>query len=146
MRPSTASTIVILALLSAVPTGCIDIGEELMMPVDRGNFVLYVTNQSPTIRSVDVRVYIDGRRAVQQEFTYGFAHNFVRFEFNVSEGKHTLLMASSRVRDEQTMDFVLLSTPYAVVTFWSATTLSYADGGDPPHFTVDLLATQPLWQ
>jgi hypothetical protein len=56
----------VLAGLSNVT--CNDLGESMIFPVEHGNFVLYVSNERSDIDPVDIRVYIDGNVAVNQDF------------------------------------------------------------------------------
>jgi hypothetical protein len=146
MGHSRLSSAAALGVVLSMLVGCSDIGDPIISPVEHGNFVLYVTNQSFAVDPVDVRVYIDGQRAVDQKFASLAGHNFVRFEFQIEEGKHTLRMASSHVSDVQSADFVISSTPYAVVEFWSSQSTTFEAGGDPPHFMVHFFSSQPSWE
>jgi hypothetical protein len=116
---------------------CSDLGEPIISPVEHGNFVLYVENESWQITPVDIQVYIDGRRAVAQAFPFNTWQGMNRFEFLVEEGKHTLRATSSYARDGQSVDFIRSSTPYAVVYFFP--------DSQPPFFQIFLYASQPTF-
>ena len=116
---------------------CSDLGEPIISPVERGNFVLYVMMESWRINPVDVQVYIDGRRAVAQKFPWNNERPEYRFEFQIEEGKHTLRATSSYASGPQSIDFIRSSTPYAIVTFWS--------DPQPAFLTIDLLPQQPTF-
>ena len=126
---------IVLAVLTQA--ACNDLGESMIFPVDHGNFVLYVSNQRFEIDPVDIKVYIDGNVAVNQDFLNKGGHNWVRFEFQLGDGPHTLRAVSRRGQADMTSDFLLPSTPYAVVDF------SGYDG--LPGFTINFSSQQPLF-
>jgi hypothetical protein len=127
--------IVVLVVLSNVT--CSDLGESMIFPVDHGNFVLYVSNQRSEVDPVDIKVYIDGNVAVNQDFLCKGGHNWVRFEFQLGNGPHTLRAVSRRGQADMTSDFLLPNTPYALVDFVGH------DGS--PGFTINFSSQQPLF-
>ena len=128
-----------LGMLGIALAGCTDLGSPVITPVEHGNFVLYVTNQSVNVPLVDVEVYIDGRLAVNQGFETHSGHTFIRFEYNIEAGTHTIRVRSKYVPEFQSKDFTLSTTPFVVVAFWSSP-------GDASHFEIDFFASQPSWE
>jgi hypothetical protein len=126
------------AVFAVALSSCTDMGTPIIAPVDHGNFVLYVTNQSMNVTLVDVEVFIDGGLAVSRDFQTNSGHTFVRFEYLIGEGTHTLRVRSKYVPDFQSKEFTLSSTPFAIIAFWSSP-------GDPSHFDIDFFRNQPSW-
>jgi hypothetical protein len=63
------------------------------------NFILYISNQSLTIDTVDIKVYIDGKLVINEDFdVYGKApgHNWKTFYFRFSKGIHKLKVESKK--------------------------------------------------
>ncbi len=83
-----------------------------------GNFVLYVSNQSFEIPDVDIRVEIDGRVAVDEEFDVKDQHNWVEFRFLLPKGRHALKAVSKTGEAEGSWRFTVTSKQWAVVNYW----------------------------
>jgi hypothetical protein len=131
-------SLVVFAVLAALSNmTCNDLGESMIFPVDHGNFVLYVSNQRFDVDPVDIKVYIDGNVAVNQDFLNKGGHNWIRFEFRLGDGPHTLRAVSKRGQADLAGSFLLPDTPYAVVDFWGHDGL--------PGFTMDFSSQQPLF-
>jgi hypothetical protein len=126
----------IMLLLPAILSGCHDFGEPAIVQTPHGNFVLFVSNQSSQTDPVDIKVYLDGRLAVNQNFLAGSGHNWVRFEFQLDGGTHTLRAISTRGQTDTTATFDLPSTPWAVVDFWQNGERKFTVffSADPPGF------------
>ena len=101
-----------------------------------GNFVLYVSNQSFEIPRVDVRIEIDGRTAVDQDFEVENQHNWVEFRFELRKGRHTLKAVSKTGEAERSWLFNVKGNHWAVVDYWYYP-------GDAKRFSFDL-SNEPI--
>ncbi len=78
--------------------------------------MLFILNESLQVDSVDIHVYIDGRRAVARRFARTTAKP-EKFEFEIEEGKHTLRAISTYVPNDIAREFIRSSRPYGVIVF-----------------------------
>jgi hypothetical protein len=86
--------------------------------VESGNVILYVSNQSFERDKVDIRILIDGRPAVDEDFAVGNEHNWVEFRFSLEDGEHVLRAHS---RDGEALleeRFEVAGKRWAVVDYW----------------------------
>ena len=137
MKNSGLVLFMLVSLAGLTMFHCSDLGQPIISPVEHGNFVLYVVNESVQINPVEVQVCIDGRCAVAQEFRWNNAMP-KQFEFLIEEGKHTLRATSAYAPNGFSAEFTRSSTPYATVTFWSDPA--------PPAFTIHFSAEPPGFQ
>ena len=86
--------------------------------VENGNFTLFVSNQSSHIDPVDIKILIDDKLAVNQEFQSKGGHNWVKFQFQLTDGKHRLFSYSDEGNVSKDTLFTVPSTPYSIVDFW----------------------------
>ena len=100
--------------------------EAVLKQVKKGNFVLYVSNQSFDIDFVDIKVYIDGLVAVNQEFTVGQQKNWIPFQFQLSEGTHKLKIQSVKGDSKLEQKFKITGNNWAKIKFLYA-----SEGADP---------------
>ena len=113
-----------LGLAVVIGGACGGGSEELDRPRDAlpttrdGNFVLYVSNQSFDAPRVDIRVAIDGRVAVDEEFDVEDQHNWVEFRFRLRKGDHTLTAASRAGEAKGTWTFTVTGRNWAIVEYW----------------------------
>ncbi len=89
-----------------------------MLPqADGGDFVLYVSNQSYALDPVEIKVYIDGVLAVNQNFYVRSQHNWIRFQFQLRKGAHRV-RAVYDVGDTQNEEFFTVEKPlWCVIDF-----------------------------
>ncbi len=59
-----------------------------------GNLVIYVSNQSSELSSVDMDIRIDGISAIKNNFESKNRHQWQMFTFQIAEGEHTLTIKS----------------------------------------------------
>ena len=97
--------------------GC-DESVSTIPQVEDGNFILFVSNQSSNPDPVDIKISIDGKLAVSQEFLNKGGHNWIKFEFQLTDGNHILFSSSSKANISKDTLFVLPKTQYSVVDFW----------------------------
>ena len=93
-------------------------GAARLAPSPGGNFVLYVSNQSFEIDPVDIRVTIDGKLAVDEDFEVEDQHNWVEYTFRLREGRHVLRAESRAGAAELTRSFELTRKTWAVLNYW----------------------------
>jgi hypothetical protein len=86
--------------------------------VENGNFILFVSNQSSYIDPVDIKVFIDGKLAVNQEFLSKGGHNWIEFQFQLKNGIHKLFSSSTKGNLRKDTLFTLPATPYGDIDFW----------------------------
>ena len=84
----------------------------------RGNFVLYVSDQSFALDRVDITIRIDGRVAVADEFTVGNEHNWHEYRFRLPPGLHRLSAVSRDGRARLEGSFRIKDRLYGVVDYW----------------------------
>lgn len=114
--------------------------EPLLAQDPKGNFVLFVGNQSPTVTPVDIVVTIDGKKAVDANFALGMGRNIVRHAFLLPPGEHTLIAVSKKGRN------VVLKQTIKVGDAASFGILFYTGGGrTPTQFTFRIQDTEPMF-
>ena len=107
---------------------------EPNLPEDRtGNFILYVSNQSFAINPVDIKVYIDGQVAVEQEFDVGNQHNWQAFQYSLPNGTHQLRVQSRKGQAKLQKEFEVKGKHWAVLDYWFYPDTHYEP--TPKHFT-----------
>jgi len=112
--------------------------EANTLPQDKnGNFVLTVSNQSFAIDPVDIKIYIDGKLALDQEFDVGTGirrqHNWQMFQFQLPDGIHKFRAESIRGQVSLEKQFEIKGKRWAVLDYWF-----YPDTHDEPiakHFS-----------
>jgi len=116
-----------------------------MRTAEGGNFVLYVSDQSFNITPVDIKVYIDGRLAVDDEFDVGIQHSWYPFSFQLANGTHMIKAVS--VKGEATLEraFNVTGRNWAVVQYWYYPEMAGGTGPTPRHFSFDIQDTQILF-
>jgi hypothetical protein len=82
------------------------------------SFKLYVSNQSFAIDPVDIRVEIDGKLVVSDDFKVGSQHTFIPFELVLTEGSHRIHIVSKKGEAQATTEFTVGEHNVGVVTYW----------------------------
>ena len=98
-----------------------------------GNFTLIVSNQSYDIDPVDIIVEIDGKVVIDKDFDVGNQHNYEYFEFQLSEGRHTIQARSEFGDVEMQEEFEVDEEKWAVLNFWY-----YEDEDEEPYFIFEV--------
>lgn len=93
------------------------------MPQDpNGNFILYVSNQSFAVNPVDITIAIDGESAVEADFDVAGGHvpqhNWVRHQFALEPGTHTITAASEKGKAALEKQFEITDKHWAVIAYW----------------------------
>jgi hypothetical protein len=112
-------------------------GPPPLQETKRSNFTLYVSNQSFERDTVDIKVVIDGRTAVDGDFAVEDQHNWVEYRFDLEDGQHTLRAESVRGDAVLEVGFKVKGNRWAVVDYWCC------NGDGEPRFTF-LVKPQPI--
>jgi serpin B len=93
------------------------------LPQDKsGNFTLHVSNQSFAIDPVDIKVYVDGKLAIDQKFEVGTGkrrqHNWQTFQFQLSDGRHRLRVESKKGQASLEEQFEVKGKRWVVLDYW----------------------------
>lgn len=78
----------------------------------------YVSNQSFASRGVDITVWIDDLRVIDQEFRVKDQHNWILFNVPLAEGSHALCAEVSAESAQLEMRFEFEAEMWAVLEFW----------------------------
>ena len=108
--------------------------EPKINQVKDGNFVLYVSNQNPAIRLVDIKVYIDGKVAVDQEFSVGNQDAWIPFSFNLSQGSHEIKAESVKGESDLKEKFKTTGKNWAVVEYLDSKQFTFDISDKPIDF------------
>jgi hypothetical protein len=93
-------------------------GPPPLPPAKNGNLILYVSNQSFDRDTVDIRVLIDGRPAVDDDFAVLNQHNWVEFRFSLDDGQHVVYVESLDGQATLEKHFEVKGNRWAVVDYW----------------------------
>ena len=129
---------IVAATLAILAAGCGSFAAEREPdPTPRGsparaNVVLYVSNQSFERPTVDIRVEVDGRIVVDDEFPVEGQHNWVEFRLELPAGKHTLRAETQAGDATTTRTFRVKGRRWAVLDYWCC------DDASDPKFTFEV--------
>ena len=98
----------------------------------KGNLTLYVSNQSCERPAIDIRVEIDGKLLVSDEFEVGNQHNWVEFRLPLRSGAHVITAWSRQGDAELRRSFRVEGKRWAVLDYWCC------DDPRDPRFTFDV--------
>jgi hypothetical protein len=74
--------------------------EDLAERNEKGNLILYVSNQSFAISPVDIIIHIEGKKIVDRDFDVGNQHNWISQPFKLVKGENKLVAVTKKwVRD-----------------------------------------------
>lgn len=82
-----------------------------------GNFILYVSNQSGAVDPVDIKIFIDGEVAVEQDFHQAGGHNWQKFQFSLSQGNHAIYAMSIKGEAKLEKEFEIKDKHWVVVDY-----------------------------
>ena len=112
-------------------------GPPPLQPAKNGNLILYVSNQSFDRSTVDIRVLIDDRPAVDDDFAVLNQHNWVDFRFSLDDGQHVIYVESLDGQAILEERFEVKGNRWAVVDY-----LCCSDPSEP-KFTF-MISPEPL--
>jgi hypothetical protein len=121
-----------LALLAAGCAAADVRGEEAPRSPGRGNFTLYVSNQSFERPEVDIRVEIDGEVVTSDEFPVENQHTWVEFRLPLRPGTHVIRVTSDQGGAALERTFGVRGKRWAVLDYWCC------DDAKDPRFTFDV--------
>lgn len=106
---------------------CILKASKNILPEDKnGNFILHVSNQSFAVDPVDIKVYINDKLAVYEDFYLTGRrtpqHNWKEFQFNLSKGIHKLKVESVKGNAVLEKEFEIKGKHWAAITYPNFTT------------------------
>ena len=111
------------------------LGPVELATAPEGNFTLYVCNTSFAVDPVDIKVYIDGKLALYEDFYVGNQHSWKEFVFQLTPGKHTLKAESKKGKAQFATEFESGPRNWAVVDYWYRPKVTRFGGPTPRSFT-----------
>jgi hypothetical protein len=117
MRDRTIQVVFTIAVLSLC--ACAEVLPTIQNPFENkdGNFVLYVSNQSFEMKTVDILVTIDGRPVLQEYFKVGNQHVWKRFSLQLSDGRHKIHTVTRKGEAEIEEAFEVAGKRWSVLNF-----------------------------
>lgn len=134
---------VLLVLFTIILFSCSDDDIPIIPQVENGNFSIYVSNQSSSLDPVDLKITIDGKLAVRQEFFCENGNNHIKFQFQIDEGEHKLSVSSIKGNIGKDTTFTLSTTPYCSISFWYVP--AYNGYDEYKDISIRLLVSQPVF-
>lgn len=83
-----------------------------------GNLILFASNQSFEIPTVDIKIWIDDRLVVDDLFPVKNQHNWIGYQIAVNPGTHTLVAKSEKGGGEFQTEFAIQGKHWAAVNYW----------------------------
>ena len=109
--------LVLAAVLFGLQTG--ERTGQTQPPAEPGHeATLYVSNQSFDRGLVDIRIEIDGREVVHDDFAVENQHNWVEHTLRLEPGRHTLVARSQRGDAILRQEFGVRGRTWMVVDYW----------------------------
>jgi hypothetical protein len=83
-----------------------------------GALILYVSNQSFAINPVEIKVFIDGRKVIDDKFPIRYQRNWRKYPFELTKGTHHLRIESANGDAiwEETLD--IARKQWGVINYW----------------------------
>ena len=103
-----------------------------------GNLILYVSNQSFDITPIDITVYIDGQKALKDDFEVGSQHTWVPYGFSLAAGKHTIKAVSKKGDAILEKEFEVKGKHWATLAYWYYPKLRGGAGPTPKSFSFSI--------
>jgi hypothetical protein len=116
------------------------VASEPAVVVEKGNFTLYVSNQSFEKPTMLIAVTIDGHQVVSDDFQVGNQHQFLRFALNLAAGpRRVVARAGDGTTVEATFRMPDDGERWGVLTFWASAAyyspmLQWRFFDEEPHF------------
>lgn len=117
-------------------------GPTELIQDENGNFALHVSSQSFAINPVDIKIYIDNRIAVNQDFYVGTGHSYNSYRFSLSKGQHNIKIESQKGDAVLEEKFEITDKHSGVVYYWYYPETHYSP--TPKHFTFNFGEDKPL--
>jgi hypothetical protein len=86
----------------------------------KGNVIIYLANESPELRYVDVTVEVDGRKMITDTVENGerVTPNISEHRLRLPLGRHTLVVRSSDGRAELRRSFTVTGRRWVAISYW----------------------------
>ena len=97
---------------------------------------LLVSNQSASVREVDIQVRIDGRRLVDDTFSLDMGHTVKRYTFQLAKGPHELRATADGGAAHYEGSIDMQAERWGALFFWRSP--KSGAGEQPPAFTFEL--------
>ncbi len=134
---------VLLVLFTIIQFSCSDDDIPIIPQVENGNFSIYVSNQSPSLDPVDLKISIDGKLAIRREFYFENGETHIRFQFQIEDGNHKLSVSSIKGNISKDTAFTLQTTPYCSISFYYEP--AYNGYKEVKDISIRLLTRPPLF-
>ena len=109
---------------------------------NNGNFILYISNQSFAVNPVDIQVFVDGKKVIDQTFDVKgkrvAQHNWIPFQFKASPGSYRLRVESKKGKALLKTTFEIQDKNWAVIDYWNYPKVTGGAGPTPPKFTFNI--------
>ena len=113
-----------------------------MQTNENGNFILYISDQSFAISPVDIKIYIDGKLAIDDNFDVTGnrvpQHNWKQFKFQLGNGDHTIKAISKKGDAVIEKEFKTVDKHWAVIDYWYYPESRGGATPTPKHFSFNI--------
>lgn len=83
-----------------------------------GALILYVSNQSFAINPVEIKVFIDGRKVIDDKFKIRYQRNWRKYQFELARGTHRLRIESANGDATWEEPFDITRRQWGVINYW----------------------------
>ncbi len=83
-----------------------------------GVLILYVSNQSFAINPVEIKVFIDGRKVIDDKFKIRYQRNWRKYQFELARGTHRLRIESTNGDVTWEEPFDITRKQWGVINYW----------------------------
>ncbi len=115
--------------------------KQILPQNNNGNFILYVANQSFAVNPVDIKVYINGQVAIDQDFDIGKEfpqHNWIKFQYSLPKGTYQLKVESIKGKATLETKFEIIAKHWAVIDYWYYPEITGGAGPTPRQFIFNI--------
>jgi hypothetical protein len=84
----------------------------------KGNFTLYISNQSSDIKKMDIKVKIDSVLVVDDLFRVEYGHNWYMYKFSILKGSHKIEANTEKGGASIIRRFEIDTTLKACLDYW----------------------------
>ncbi len=89
-------------------------------PVASGSaaLILYVSNQSFAINPVEIKVFIDGRKVIDDKFKIKYQRNWRKYQFELAKGTHRLRIEATNGDATWGESLDITRKQWGVINYW----------------------------
>jgi len=95
---------------------------------------IYVSNQTAEVNPVNIKVSIDQKAILNQNFPCGSGHNWSRFKVSLKEGRHQLVVTSSNGDAGLDVVFTVDKPMWLVIDYWGKNHFQLVISHEPVGF------------